>query len=156
MVGQRAAAGLVSASSVASQRQRHTYLGPSLYCSVLPAAGNVPAGCMHTHQPALAPNSLLRCPHPKSRTRRLLTAAPRCRKQRLPTRGCPCCPAAPLPPPAAQKAMRIASDSCIYTNDVYTSLHIDSEGKVAELDIKAAAGSSGASGGASSGSGSST
>lgn len=52
--------------------------------------------------------------------------------------------------------MRIASDSCIYTNDVYTSLHIDSEGKVAELDIKAAAGSSGASGGASSGSGSST
>ncbi|KAL4423950.1 hypothetical protein ABPG75_001251 [Micractinium tetrahymenae] len=47
----------------------------------------------------------------------------------------------------AQKAMRIASDSCIYTNDVYTTLHIDGEGKVSDVDIKAAAGSGGSGGG---------
>lgn len=28
-------------------------------------------------------------------------------------------------PSAAKKAMRIASDACIYTNDNYTSLQID-------------------------------
>ncbi len=66
-----------------------------------------------------------------------------------------CC--APPSLAAARKAMRIASDSCIYTNDVYTSLHIDGEGKVSEVDIKAAAGSGGSSeGSAGSGSGGST
>ena len=34
--------------------------------------------------------------------------------------------------------MQIASDACIYTNDNYTALHIDGEGKIAEIDIKAA------------------
>lgn len=34
--------------------------------------------------------------------------------------------------------MQIASDACIYTNDNYTALHIDVEGKIAEIDIKAA------------------
>jgi hypothetical protein len=33
--------------------------------------------------------------------------------------------------------MRIASDACIYTNDNYTTLHIDGNGKIAELDLKA-------------------
>ncbi|KAI7845971.1 hypothetical protein COHA_000517 [Chlorella ohadii] len=42
----------------------------------------------------------------------------------------------------ARKAMQIASDACIYTNDNYTALHIDGEGKIAEIDIKAAASSS--------------
>ncbi len=55
--------------------------------------------------------------------------------------------AQPLPPhafapAAARKAMQIASDACIYTNDNYTALHIDGEGKIAEIDIKAAASSS--------------
>lgn len=50
--------------------------------------------------------------------------------------------APPLAPAAARKAMQIASDACIYTNDNYTALHIDGEGKIAEIDIKAAASSS--------------
>lgn len=40
----------------------------------------------------------------------------------------------------AHKAMRIASDACIYTNDNYTALLIDEEGKVSEIDIKELAG----------------
>lgn len=48
----------------------------------------------------------------------------------------------PLLPTAARKAMQIASDACIYTNDNYTALHIDGEGKIAEIDIKAAGSSS--------------
>jgi ATP-dependent HslUV protease subunit HslV len=43
----------------------------------------------------------------------------------------------------ARKAMQIASDACIYTNDNYTALHIDGEGKIAEIDIKAAGNSGG-------------
>ena len=52
----------------------------------------------------------------------------------------------PHPPvlPAARKAMQIASDSCIYTNAEYTTLHIDASGKISELDIKAAAEAAGA------------
>ncbi|PSC73383.1 ATP-dependent protease subunit [Micractinium conductrix] len=43
----------------------------------------------------------------------------------------------------AKKAMRIASDACIYTNDNYTSLQIDSEGKIQEIDINTVGGAGG-------------
>lgn len=33
----------------------------------------------------------------------------------------------------ARKAMQIAGDACVYTNHNTTALHINSEGKVAEL-----------------------
>lgn len=33
--------------------------------------------------------------------------------------------------------MRIASDACIYTNDNYTALHIDSNGTITDVDMRA-------------------
>lgn len=33
--------------------------------------------------------------------------------------------------------MQIAADACIYTNNNFTALQIDGEGKISEVDIKA-------------------
>lgn len=43
--------------------------------------------------------------------------------------------------------MQIASDACIYTNSNYTALHIDGEGKIAEIDIATGAAAAGSGGG---------